>query len=34
MRAKRWLDFKNNFMLESMGIINALDMYQKTNKNQ
>lgn len=33
-RGKKLLDFKFNLMLESMGIVNALDMYAKTNENQ
>lgn len=34
LRGKRLLDFKCNLMLESMGIVSTLDMYQKTNINQ
>lgn len=34
LRGKQLLDFKFNLMLESMGIVNALNMYQKTNENQ
>lgn len=33
-RGKKLLDFKFNLMLESMGIVNALDMCEKTNENQ